>query len=126
MKRCKAQYLLIKMILLKSLICKRCTLYLRLFRLACLPCIHYMHLDGYFSVIWKAVTLLILLTKKLLTLYCLITWNENYALMVIHYCRESQSCSITQFNNSNPTPDNSTQITIALCTYTHLHVDSPA
>ena len=86
-----------------------------------------MHLDGYFSVIWKAVTLLILLTKKSLTLYCLITWNENYALMVIHYCRESQSCSITQFiiNNSNPTPDNSTQITIALGTYTYLHVDWP-
>ena len=38
--------------------------YLRLFRLVCLPCIHYMHLDGYFSVIWKAVTLLILLTKN--------------------------------------------------------------
>ena len=117
MKRCKAEYLLIKMILLKSLICKGCTLYLRLFRLACLPCIHYMHLDRYFSVIWKAVTLLILLTKKCLTLYCLITWNENYALMVIHYCR---------VNNSNPTPDNSTQITIAFCTYAHLYVDWPA
>ena len=64
MKRCKAEYLLIKMILLESLICKGCTFYLRLFRLACLPCIHYMHLDGYFSVIWKAVTLLILLTKN--------------------------------------------------------------
>ena len=125
MKRCKAEYLLIKKILLKSLICKGCTFYLRLFRLACLPCIHYMHLDGYFSVIWKAVTLLILLKKKSLTLYCLITWNENYASMVIHCCRESQSCSITQFNNSNPTPDNSTQITIALCTYTYLHVDWP-
>ena len=34
MKRCKAEYLLIKMILLKSLICKGCTFYLRLFRLA--------------------------------------------------------------------------------------------
>ena len=35
MKRCKAEYLLIKMILLKSLICKAgCTFYLRLFRLA--------------------------------------------------------------------------------------------
>ena len=126
MKRCKAEYLLIKMILLKSLICKGCTFYLRLFRLACLPYIRYMHLDGHFSVILKAVTLLIVLTKKSLTLYCLITWNENYALMVIHYCRKSQSCSITQFNNSNPTPDNSTQITIALCTYTYLHVEWPA
>ena len=61
--------------------------------------------------------------KNSLTLYCLITWNENHALMVIHYCRESQSCSITQFNNSKPT---STQITIALGTYTYLHVDLPA
>ena len=84
-----------------------------------------MHLDGYFSVIWKAVTVLILLTKKSLTLYGLITWNENYTLMVIQYCRESQSCSITQFNNSNPTPDNSAQITIALGTSTYLHVDWP-
>ena len=86
-----------------------------------------MRLDGYFSIIWKAVTLLILLTQKSLTLYCPITWNENYALMAIHYCRESQSCScsITQFNNSNPILDNSTQITIALCTYTYLHVDWP-
>ena len=64
--------------------------------------------------------------KNSLTLYCLITWNENHALMVIHYCRESQSCSVTQFNNSKPTPDNSTQITIALGTYTYLHVDWPA
>ena len=37
-----------------------------------------------------------------------------------------QSCSITQFSNSNPTQDNSTQITIALGTYTYLHVDWPA
>ena len=43
--------------------------------------------------------------------------------MVIHYCRESQSCSTTQFNNLNPTLDNSTQITIALGTYTYVHVD---
>ena len=84
-----------------------------------------MHLDGYFSIIWKAVTLLFFIDKKSLTLYCLITWNENYALLVIHYCRECQSCGITQFNNSNPTLDNLTQITIALCTYTHLHVDWP-
>ena len=115
------------MILLKSLICKGLpfTLDYSDYQRKCLPCIHYMHLDGYFSVIWKAVTLLILLTKKSLTLYCLITWNEYYALMVIHYCRESQSCSITQFDNSNLTPDNSTQITIALGTYAYLHVDWP-
>ena len=127
MKKCKAEYLLIKLILLKSLICKGCTFYVILFRLAeeMFTCIHYMHLDGYFSIIWKAVILLILIDKKSLTLYCLITWNQNYALMVIHYCRESQSCSITQFNNSNPILDNSTQITIALCTYTYLHVDWP-
>ena len=67
MKKCKAEYLLIKMILLKSLICKGCTFYVILFRVKqrkCLPCIHYMRLDGYFSIIWKAVTLLILLTKN--------------------------------------------------------------
>ena len=63
--------------------------------------------------------------KKSLTLYCLITWNENHAILVIHCCTECQSCDITQFNNSNPTLDNLTQITIALCTYTHLHVDWP-
>ena len=40
--------------------------------------------------------------------------------MIIHYCRESQSCSITQFNNSNPTQDNSTQITIVFGTYKYL------
>ena len=62
MKRCKAEYLLIKMILLKPLICKGCTFYLRLFRLA--EKMFTMHLDGYFSIIWKAVTLLILLTKN--------------------------------------------------------------
>ena len=62
MKRCKAEYLLIKMILLKSLICKDLpfTLDYSDYQRKCLPCIHYMHLDGYFSVIWKAVTLLIL------------------------------------------------------------------
>ena len=66
MKRCKAEYLLIKMILLKSLICKGLpfTLDYSDYQRKCLPCIHYMHLDGYFSVIWKAVTLLILLTKN--------------------------------------------------------------
>ena len=127
MKRCKAEYLLIKMILLKSLICKGCTFYLRLFRLAekmftmhtllAFGWIFFCHLDGCDSIN--------IIDKKSFTLYCLITWNENYALMVIHYCRESQSCSITQFNNSNPSPDNLTQITIALCTYTYLHVDWP-
>ena len=55
-----------------------------------------MHLGGYFYVIWKAVTLLILCTKNVLTLYCLITWNENHALMGIHYCMESQSYGMTQ------------------------------
>ena len=66
MKRCKAEYLLIKMILLKSLVCKGLpfTLDYSDYQRKCLPCIHYMHLDGYFSVIWKAVTLLILLTKN--------------------------------------------------------------
>ena len=53
-----------------------------------------MHLDGYFSVIWKAVTLLILY-KKISLLY------------IVLYC--SQSYSITQ---STQTLDNSTQITI--------------
>ena len=68
MKRCKAEYLLIKMILLKSLSCKGLpfTLDYSDYQRKCLPCIHYMHLDGYFSVTWKAVTLLILLTKKTL------------------------------------------------------------
>ena len=101
MKRCKAEYLLIKMILLKSLICKGCTFYLRLFRLAeemftmhtlhAFGWIFFYHLEGCDSINF--------IDKKSLTLYCLITWNEDYALMVIHYCRESQSCSITQFNN---------------------------
>ena len=98
MKRCKAEYLLIKMILLKSLICKGCTFYLRLFRLAeemftmhtlhAFRWIFFYHLEGCDSINF--------IDKKSLTLYCLITWNENYALMVIHYCRESQSCSITR------------------------------
>ena len=62
MKRCKAEYLSIKMILLKSLICKGLpfTLDYADYQRQCLSCIHYMRLDGYFSVIWKAVTLLIL------------------------------------------------------------------
>ena len=115
------------MILLKSLICKGCTFYVILFRAAeemftmhtlhAFRWIFFYHLEGCDSINF--------IDKKSLTLYCLITWNENYALMVIHYCRESQSCSITQFNNSNPILDNSTQITIALCTYTYLHVDWP-
>ena len=83
------------MILLKSLICKGLpSKDYQDYQRKCLPCIHYMHLDGYFSVIWKAVTLLILQTKIPLL-----------------------------YNNSNPTPDNSTQITIALGTYTYLRVD---
>ena len=83
-----------------------------------------MHLDGYFSIIWKAVTLLILLTKNPLLYIVLLL-----GMIIMHYwsyireCRECQSCGTTQFNNSNPTLDNLTQITIALCTYTHLHVD---
>ena len=50
MKRCKAEYLLIKMILLKSLICKHLpfTLDYLDYQRKCLPCIHYMHLDEYF------------------------------------------------------------------------------
>ena len=49
MKRCKAEYLLIKIILLKSLICKDLpfTLDYSDYQRKCLPCIHYMHLDGY-------------------------------------------------------------------------------
>ena len=59
MKRCKAEYLLIKLILLKSLICKDLpsTLDYSDYQRKCSPCIHYMHLDGYFSLIWKAVTI---------------------------------------------------------------------
>ena len=65
MKRCKAEYLFMKTILLKSLICKGLPFTLDYSdQRKCLPCIHYMHLDGYFSVIWKAATLLILLTKN--------------------------------------------------------------
>ena len=79
-----------------------------------------MHLHEYFFVICKAVTLLILKTKNFLTSYCPITWNENHALMVIHYCMESESYSVTKLTQ---TPDNSTQITIPLGTY--LHVDWP-
>ena len=56
--------------------------------------------------------------KNFLTLYCLTTWIENHALMVIHYCIECQSYSFTQLTR---TPDNSTQVTILLGTY--LHVD---
>ena len=70
MKRCKAKYLLIKMILLKSVICEVLPFTLDSdYQRKCSQCIHYMHLDGYFSVIWKALTLLILQTKKSLTLY---------------------------------------------------------
>ena len=50
MKRCKAEYLLIKMVLLKSLVCKGLPFALDYsdYQRKCLPCIHYMHLDGYF------------------------------------------------------------------------------
>ena len=70
MTRCKAEYLLIKMILLKSLICKGLpfTLDHSDYQRKCLPCIHYVHLDGYFSVIWKAVTINFI-DKKSLILY---------------------------------------------------------
>ena len=70
MKRCKAEYLLIKMILLKSLICKGLpfTLDYSDYQRKCLPCIHYMHLDGYFSVFWKADSINFI-DKKSLTLY---------------------------------------------------------
>ena len=127
MKRCKAEYLLIKMTLLKYLLCKGCTFYLRLFRLAeKMFTMHTLHAFGWiFFYRLEDCDSINFIDKKSLTLYCLITWNDNYALLVIHYCRECQSCSTTQFNNANPTLDNLTQITIALCTYTHLHVDWP-
>ena len=95
MKKCKADYLLIKMILLKSLICKGCTFYVILFRVAeemftmhtlhAFGWIFFYHLEGCDSINF--------IHKKSLTLYCLITWNENYALIAIHYCRESQTQS---------------------------------
>ena len=127
MKRCKAEYLLIEMTLLKYLICKGCTFYLRLFRLAeKMFTMHTLHAFGWiFFYHLEGCDSINFIDKKSLTLYCLITWNENHAILVIHCCRECQSCDITQFNNSNPTLDNLTQITIALCTYTHLHVDWP-
>ena len=78
MKRCKAEYLLIKVILLKSLICKGLpfTLDYSDYQRKCLPCIHYTHLDGYFSVIWKAVTLLILYRQKNPLLYSMSYYLE--------------------------------------------------
>ena len=72
MKRCKAEYLSIKMILLKSLICKSLpfTLDYSDYQRKCLSCIHYMHLDGYFSVIWKlGCDSINFIDKKSLTLY---------------------------------------------------------
>ena len=82
MKRCKAEYLLIKMILLKSLICKDLpfTLDYLDYQRKCLPCIHYMHLDEYFSVIWKAVTLLILQTKQIPYFILSCYFNLNFLL----------------------------------------------
>ena len=44
-----------------------------------------MYLDEYFSVIWKVVTVNFIDKKHFLTLYCLITWNQNHASMVIQY-----------------------------------------
>ena len=71
MKRCKAEYLLIKIILLKSLICKDCTFYLRLFRSAeemftmhtlhAFGWIFFYHLEGCDSINF--------IDKKSLTLY---------------------------------------------------------
>ena len=97
MKKCKAEYLLIKMILLKSLICKGCTFYVILFRVAEeMFTMHTLHAFGWiFFYYLEGCDSINFIDQKSLTLYCLITWNENYALMVIHYCRESQSCSIT-------------------------------
>ena len=48
--------------------------------------------------------------KNFLTLCCLTTWNENHALMVIHYYGKPKS----QYNPVTQTPDNLTQITISL------------
>ena len=50
MKRCKAEYLLIKMILLKCLICKDLpfTLDYSDYQRKCLSCIHYMHFGWVF------------------------------------------------------------------------------
>ena len=56
--------------------------------------------------------------KKILTLYCLITWIENYALMVITLLYGKPKL---QYNPVTQTLDNSTQITIPLGTYLHVH-----
>ena len=117
MKRCKAEFSLkgipLKPSIGKGLPSKEYQDYQK----KCLLCIHAFgwiflcHMEGYDSINFID-------KKSFLNLYCLITWNENHALMVIHYCMESQSYSITQLTE---TPDNSTQITIPLGT--HLHVD---
>ena len=67
-----------------------------------------MQLGGY-PLSFGKLRPLILETKNFFSLYCIITWNENHALMVIHYCIESQSYNIAQLTQ---TPDNSIQITI--------------
>ena len=111
MKKCKAEYLLIKMILLKSLICKGCTFYVILFRVAeemftmhtlhAFGWIFFYHLEGCDSINF--------IDKKSLTLYCLITWNENYALIAIHYCRESQTQSYIILAKAKPSLITQTQ-----------------
>ena len=111
MKKCKAEYLLIKMILLKSLICKGCTFYVILFRVAeemftmhtlhAFGWIFFYHLEGCDSINF--------IDKKSLTLYCLITWNENYALIAIHYCRESHTQSYIIVAKAKPSLITKTQ-----------------
>ena len=87
---------IIEMTLLKYLICKGCTFYLRLFRLAeKMFTMHTLHAFGWiFFYHLEGCDSINFIDKNSLTLYCLITWNENYALLVRHYCRECQSCSI--------------------------------
>ena len=84
MKRCKAEYLLIKMTLLKYLIYKGCTFYLRLFRLAeKMFTMHTLHAFGWmFFYHLEGCDFINFIDKKSLTLYCLITWNDNYALLI--------------------------------------------
>ena len=83
MKRCKAEYFFKG----DSLICKGLpSKDYEDYQRKCLPCTHAFgwiflcHLERCDSVNF--------IDKKFLTLYCLITWNEIHALMVIHYCME--------------------------------------
>ena len=97
MKKCKAEYLLIKMILLKSLICKGCTFYVILFRLAEeMFTMHTLHAFGwiFFYHLEGCDSINFIDKNPLLYIVLLLGMRINYALMVIHYCRESQSCSI--------------------------------